>query len=43
MYNIQKTLSFKDCRLLAVFNWENGLENEPDGIAAIKEVVGTWK
>jgi hypothetical protein len=43
MYNIQQTLSFKDCRLLAIFNWENSLERHPEGIEAIREVVATWK
>lgn len=42
MYNIQQTLSFKDCRLLAIFNWES-LDTYPDALPAIKEVVATWR
>jgi hypothetical protein len=43
MYNIEQTLSFMDCRLLAIFNWESSLEDSPDGIAAIRDVVAGWK
>ncbi|MBC7614970.1 MAG: hypothetical protein H7202_02775, partial [Pedobacter sp.] len=43
VYNIQQTLQFKDCRFLAIFNWENSLNKYPDGIEAIKEVVSEWK
>ncbi|HXI01044.1 MAG TPA: hypothetical protein VNI52_12310 [Sphingobacteriaceae bacterium] len=43
IYNIQQTLQFKDCRFLAIFNWENGLERYPDGIEAVKEVIAEWK
>ncbi|MEJ7911804.1 MAG: hypothetical protein WKF70_01520 [Chitinophagaceae bacterium] len=43
IYNLQTTLQYKDCRLIAIFNWENGLENYPDGIEALREVVMNWK
>ncbi|MBC7654225.1 MAG: hypothetical protein H7098_07110 [Oligoflexus sp.] len=43
IYNIQQTLQFKDCRFVAIFNWENSLDKYPDGIEAIKEVVAEWK
>lgn len=42
MNNIQQTLSFKDCRLLAIFNWDS-LDHFPDALPAIREVVATWK
>ena len=42
MNNIQQTLSFKDCRLLAIFNWDS-LNKFPDAVPAIREVVATWK
>ncbi|HVK96404.1 MAG TPA: hypothetical protein VM368_01245 [Flavisolibacter sp.] len=41
-YNVLTTLSFKDCRFIAIFNWENGLEKYPHGIEAIKEVINEW-
>ncbi len=43
IYNLQTTLQYKDCRFIAIFNWENGLQNYPDGIEALREVVGDWK
>jgi hypothetical protein len=42
-YNIEQTLSFQDCQLMAIFNWEGMLEKHPDGIEAIKEIVRDWK
>ncbi|MDB5193838.1 MAG: hypothetical protein JWQ96_3401 [Segetibacter sp.] len=42
MNNILQTLSFKDCRLLAIFNWDS-LDHFPDAVPAIREVVATWK
>lgn len=42
MNNIQQTLSFKDCRLLAIFNWDS-LDHFPDAVPAIREVVANWK
>lgn len=43
IYNIQTTLSFKDCRFLAIYNWENGLEKSTEGIEALREVITNWK
>ena len=43
IYNIEQTLSFKGCRFLAIYNWEDGLEKYPDGMNAVKEVVAGWK
>ena len=41
--NLETTLKFKDCRFIAIFNWENGLEKSPEGIEAVKEVINNWK
>lgn len=43
VYNIEQTLSFRDCRFIAIYNWENGIEKSSDGIKAIREVVSDWK
>lgn len=43
VYNIKQTLQYKDCRFLAIFNWENSLDKYPEGISAIKEVVAEWE
>ncbi len=42
IYNLQRTLSYKDCRLMAIYNWEGGLEKDNNGIQAVKEVVAKW-
>lgn len=42
-YNLATTLSYKDCRFLAIFNWERGLEKYSDGIEAVREVIAEWK
>lgn len=42
-YNLSKTLSYKGCRFLAIFNWERGLEKNEEGIAAVRELLAEWK
>ncbi len=43
IHHLNTTLQFKNCRFLAIYNWENGLEKSEDGIQAVKEVVANWK
>jgi hypothetical protein len=43
IYHLHRTLAYKGCRFLAIFNWENGLERYPDGIEAVREVIADWK
>lgn len=41
--HLHRTLTYKNCRFLTVYNWENMLEKDPNGIAAVREVIGSWK
>jgi hypothetical protein len=43
IHNLQTTLKYKDCRFLAIYNWETLLGISPDGLQAIKEVIANWK
>jgi len=43
IYNLETTLKYKDCRFIAIYNWEKGLDQYPEGIEAVKEVIDNWK
>jgi hypothetical protein len=43
IHNLEATLSYKNCRFLAIFNWEAGLEKSAEGLEAVKEVIEHWK
>ncbi|GAA4317498.1 hypothetical protein [Compostibacter hankyongensis] len=38
--HLLQTLTYKDCRFLDIYNWENMLEKSADGRAAIRRVAG---
>jgi hypothetical protein len=42
IYNLQRTMSFRDCRFLAIYNWDNSLEKNQDAIAAVREFIRDW-
>lgn len=39
LYHLQRTLSFKSCRFIDIYNWENALEKDSNGIEAIREIA----
>jgi hypothetical protein len=43
IHNLKTTLQYKDCRFLAIYNWETLLGTSPDGIEAVKDVIANWK
>lgn len=43
VYNLQRTLTYKNCRFLTIYNWENMLEKDPNGILAVREVIANWQ
>lgn len=43
MYNLERTLGFKNCRFVTIYNWDNSFERIPEGIAAVREVIAQWQ
>lgn len=42
--NFRRTLSFKDCRFICVYNWNQGMfEREKGGQEAVRKLVGEWR
>lgn len=42
MYNLHRTLTYRDCRFLDIYNWDNSLEKKEDAIKAVREVIRQW-
>lgn len=42
-YNLLKTLSFKNCRFLTIYNWDDSMEQNKAGLKAVREVIADWK
>ncbi|HNR30608.1 MAG TPA: hypothetical protein PKI11_06940 [Candidatus Hydrogenedentes bacterium] len=42
--NFERTLSFRDCRFIAIYNWNCGLSlrEHPTGIAALRSLICDW-
>ena len=43
MYHLQRTLTFRDCRFLNIYNWDNSLGKKEDAIEAVREVIQQWE
>ncbi len=42
--HFRRTLSFKDCRFICVYNWNRGkFENDTDGLEAVRRLMRSWR
>lgn len=43
VYNLKRTLKFRNCRFLTIYNWDGMLEKNREGILAVQEVIKHWQ